>query len=159
MLFLACLCYIAATPKRILITITGFTLAHSLTLVLAALDLVGIPSAPTEAAIALSILFLAREIHFGERRTLTWQYPIAVSSSFGLLHGLAFASALTEDGLPQTHVMAGLFMFNVGVEAGQTIVVLLGLAVVWAGSRLFSLQVMLRGASIANGFVGVAAAY
>ena len=88
LLFVACLIFIAGTGRRILITISGFTLAHSITLTLAALDLVRLPIPPIEAAIALSIVFLAREIALERRDTLTWRYPITVSASFGLLHGI-----------------------------------------------------------------------
>lgn len=94
--------WIAGTWRRILITITGFTLAHSATLILSALNVVRLPIPPVEAAIALSIVFLATEIVRGPRQSLTWRYPIAVSSSFGLLHGFGFAAALNEIGLPQS---------------------------------------------------------
>jgi hypothetical protein len=99
--------------------ITGFTLAHSVSLALSALKLVHVPEPPVEVAIALSILFLAREAAVGRRDSLTWRHPMAVSSAFGLLHGLGFASALMEVGLPQTEVVTGLLFFNVGVELGQ----------------------------------------
>ncbi len=108
LLFIACLIFTAGTWQRILLTITGFTIAHSITLTLAALGLVRIPMAPIEAVIALSIVFLAREIALDRRDTLTWRYPIIVSSSFGLLHGFGFASALSEIGLPQTEIPAAL---------------------------------------------------
>ena len=102
LLFVACLLLIAGHWRRILITVTGFTIAHSLTLALAALDLVRVPVPPVEATIALSIVFLATEIARDRRDTLTWRYPIAVAGSFGLLHGFGFASVLSEIGLPQT---------------------------------------------------------
>ena len=125
LLFVACLLWIAGDLRRILITITGFTLAHSLTLVLAALAWIRLPIAPVEAVIALSVVFLAAEIaHYqrtGEKRGLTWRYPIVVSSSFGLLHGLGFAAVLNEIGLPQTDTITGLIFFNVGVEVGQVL--------------------------------------
>ena len=123
LLFVACLIFIAGTWRRILVTITGFTLAHSVTLTLAGLELVSIPIPPIEATIALSIVFLAREIALDRRDTLTWQHPIAVSASFGLLHGFGFASALSEIGLPQTEIPAALLAFNVGVEIGQVVFV------------------------------------
>jgi hydrogenase/urease accessory protein HupE len=123
LLFVACLVLIAGTWRRILITITGFTIAHSITLTLAALELVYIPVPPVEAVIALSIVFLAREIALDRRDTLTWRYPIAVSASFGLLHGFGFASALADIGLPQTEIPAALLSFNIGVEIGQIVFV------------------------------------
>lgn len=124
LLFVACLILVAGTGRRILITITGFTIAHSITLALAALQVIQIPTAPVEACIALSIVFLATEIVRNRRNTLTWRYPITVSTAFGLLHGFGFASALGEVGLPQTAIPASLLCFNVGVEIGQILFVL-----------------------------------
>jgi len=119
LLFLVCLLFIAGTGKRILLTVTGFTIAHSITLASSALGLVRVPVPPVEAAIALSIVFLAVEIVRGDRNSLTYRYPIAVSSSFGLLHGFGFAAVLGETGLPQTEIPAALLFFNLGVEVGQ----------------------------------------
>lgn len=121
LMFLVCLLWIAGTWQRILITITGFTLSHSVTLILSALHVVRLPIPPVEAAVALSIVFLATEIVKGPRQSFTWRYPIAVSSSFGLLHGFGFAAALSEIGLPQTELVTGLLSFNVGVEIGQVL--------------------------------------
>lgn len=123
LLFLVCLMFIARTWRRILVTVTGFTLAHSVTLVLSALDVVRIPIPPTEAVIALSVLFLAREVCVGERNSLAWRYPVAVSTTFGLLHGLGFAAVLKEVGLPQLELVTGLLCFNIGVEIGQLVFV------------------------------------
>lgn len=119
LLFLLCLLLIAGSWRRVLLTITGFTVAHSLTLIVSALQWVRLPLPPVEAVIALSIIFLATEIVKDNRQTLTWRYPIAVSSSFGLLHGFGFAAALADIGLPQTDVITGLLFFNIGVELGQ----------------------------------------
>lgn len=131
LLFVACLILIAGTWQRILITITGFTVAHSITLTLAALELVRLPVPPVEVMIALSIVFLAREIALDRRDTLTWRYPIVVSSTFGLLHGFGFASALRDIGLPQTEIPAALLAFNVGVEIGQIEFVAAVVGAVW----------------------------
>jgi hydrogenase/urease accessory protein HupE len=136
LLFVACLILIAGTWRRILITITGFTVAHSITLSLAALALVQVPVPPIEAVIALSIVFLAREIASERRDTLTWRYPIAVSSTFGLLHGFGFASALREIGLPQTEIPAALASFNIGVEIGQIVFVSVVIGGVWSVTML-----------------------
>ena len=109
---------------RLLIqTITAFTLAHSITLALSALDLVHIPQAPVEAVIALSIVFLAREYLMVLRGqdSLTARYPWIVAFSFGLLHGFGFAGVLQEIGLPQQDVPLALLTFNLGVEIGQLI--------------------------------------
>lgn len=102
-------------------TITAFTIAHSITLGAATFDLVQLPSAPVEAVIALSIVFLAREyIALKEgKESLTAQAPWIVAFTFGLLHGFGFAGALSEIGFPQKEVPLALFIFNVGVELGQ----------------------------------------
>ena len=104
-----------------MITITGFTLAHSLTLALSTLQIVELPIPPVEAAIALSIVFLAVEIARNDQSSWTYRFPISVSTSFGLLHGFGFAAVLREIGLPQTELPAALLFFNVGVEIGQVI--------------------------------------
>ncbi len=138
LLFVVCLLWIAGSLRRILVTITGFTLAHSVTLALSALKVVQLPVPPVEAVIALSIVFLASEIAKGRRNNLTWRYPIAVSSSFGLLHGFGFAAALAEVGLPQTELLTGLLFFNVGVEIGQVVFAIAAIALVLASERLLS---------------------
>ncbi|MDH3589021.1 MAG: HupE/UreJ family protein [Gammaproteobacteria bacterium] len=123
LLFVACLLWIARTPRKLLITITGFTIAHSLTLALSALELIRLPVPPVEAAIALSVVFLAVEIARGDKSSLTYRYPIVVSCSFGLLHGFGFAAVLRQIGLPQTELPTALLFFNVGVEIGQVLFV------------------------------------
>ena len=136
LLFVACLIFIARTTRRILITITGFTLAHSLTLALSTLQIVELPVPPVEAAIALSIVFLAVEMARNDQSSWTYRFPITVSTSFGLLHGFGFATVLREIGLPQTELPAALLFFNVGVEIGQ-IVFVLGLAGLFILGRRF----------------------
>ena len=128
LLFVACLLFIARTPRRLLITITGFTVAHSITLALSALDLVRIPTPPVEAMIALSVVFMAWEIAKNNHESLTHRFPVAVSASFGLLHGFGFAAVLRGIGLPQTELPTALLFFNVGVEIGQVLFVLALLA-------------------------------
>ena len=123
LLFVACLLFIASTPRRLLVTITGFTVAHSITLALSALDFVRIPTPPVEAAIALSVVFMAWQIVKGDKTSLAYRYPIAVSSSFGLLHGFGFAAVLRDIGLPQTELPTALLFFNIGVEIGQVLFV------------------------------------
>ena len=119
LLFLAGLLYIARKPRRVLITITGFTIAHSLTIFLVALNLVRVSVSAIETIIALSIVFLAYEIVRNDRSTLTWRKPALVAAAFGLAHGAGFAVALSEIGLPQTEKIVALLFFNLGVEAGQ----------------------------------------
>jgi hypothetical protein len=102
-------------------TITAFTAGHSVTLALASLGVVHVPQAPIEAAIALSIYVLAVELLSARqgKRTLTQRAPWAVATGFGLLHGLGFAGALAEVGLPTAEIPLALFSFNVGIELGQ----------------------------------------
>jgi hypothetical protein len=128
LLFLACLLLLARTPRRVVVTVTGFTLAHSLTLAASALDVVRLPSAPTEAVIALSVVLVASELA-RERESLTRRIPVAVSSGFGLLHGFGFAGALREIGLPQTEIPTALLAFNLGVELGQLAFVAVAFAI------------------------------
>ena len=118
--------------RRLLIwTITAFTLAHSLTLALAVFGSWSLPPAPVEAAIALSILLLARECAV-PGATLTRRCPWLVAFGFGLIHGFGFAGALTEIGLPPHQAPLSLIGFNLGVELGQ----LLAIAAAWLISRL-----------------------
>jgi hydrogenase/urease accessory protein HupE len=119
LLFLLCLLWIAGNWRRLLITVTGFTLAHSLTLAASALNVLRPPIPPVEATIALSLVFLGMELMKGAKDSLTWRHPIAVSVSFGLIHGFGFATALRDAGLPQTDVLTGVLFFNLGVEIGQ----------------------------------------
>jgi hydrogenase/urease accessory protein HupE len=121
LLFVLALLLIVSGTRRIVWTITAFTIAHSLTLSLSVLGFIGLPAPPVEACIALSIMFLASEmlkLNRGEK-VISAKKPWLVSFSFGLLHGLGFASALHEVGLPQTQVPAALAFFNAGVELGQ----------------------------------------
>jgi hydrogenase/urease accessory protein HupE len=128
LLFVACLLIVAGIGRRLLITITGFTLAHSVTLALATLDIIRLPIPPVEAVIALSVVFLATEIARGDKQGLTYKYPVAVSISFGLLHGFGFAAVLNEIGLPLSDLPLALLFFNVGVELGQLMFIALLIA-------------------------------
>jgi hydrogenase/urease accessory protein HupE len=119
LLFVTGLLLLAKTGRRIAIAVTGFTLAHSVTLSLSALGIVRLPLPPIEAGIALSILFLAREIARPDADSLARRYPLATSAFFGLFHGFGFAAALREAGLPQSEIATALLFFNAGVEVGQ----------------------------------------
>ena len=131
LLFVLALMLIVSGFKPLLKAVTAFTVAHSITLVLATLGVLHMPPAPTEAIIALSILFLASEIIHQRNGVigLTERFPWLVAFIFGLFHGLGFAGALSEIGVPQHEVPLALFTFNVGVETGQLlfIAVVLGL--------------------------------
>ncbi len=119
--FVFALLLIVSGVRRLLITVTSFTLAHSITLTAATLGMMWVPGPPIEATIALSILFLASELVKVNRgqASMTAQYPWIVAFVFGLLHGFGFAGALSDIGLPQNEVPLALLMFNVGVELGQ----------------------------------------
>jgi len=121
LLFVLALLLITKGARRTIATVTAFTLAHSITLAAATLGFVHVPGPPVEAVIALSIVFVAAEIIHGRRGNpgLTERYPWVVAFTFGLLHGLGFAGALTEVGLPRTSIPTALLFFNVGVEVGQ----------------------------------------
>ena len=126
LLFLLAIMLIITGLGNLLKTITAFTVAHSITLGLAALGFVNVPVAPTEAVISLSIVFLAVEVVRDKmgKKTITRSYPWIVAFIFGLFHGLGFANALFEIGLPQNSIPLALLMFNVGVETGQIIFLL-----------------------------------
>jgi hydrogenase/urease accessory protein HupE len=121
LLFVLALVLLVKGWKRLVGTITAFTIAHSITLVLATLGVVHVPGPAVEACIALSIVFVAAEILRSRagRQGLTERAPWVVAFTFGLLHGLGFAGALTEVGLPQHAIPLALLFFNVGVELGQ----------------------------------------
>ncbi len=140
LLFVLALLLITRGTKRLVLTITAFTVAHSITLALATLGFVQVPSSPVEAVIALSIVFVAAEVIHARRgiEGLTARAPWIVAFTFGLLHGFGFAGALAEIGLPQGRIPLALFFFNVGVEAGQLTFVAAVLAVIalWRRARV-----------------------
>ena len=138
LLFVLGLMFLVSGIWVLIKTITAFTVAHSVTLAAATLGWIGVPEAPVNAAIALSILIVAVEALKERRGEPSWtgRYPWAVAFGFGLLHGFGFASALTDIGLPAENVPAALLFFNLGVEIGQVSFVLLVLALVWSHRRL-----------------------
>ena len=122
LLFVIGLLFLVGFNRRLLWTITAFTAAHSLTLASSALGWLVLRPPPVEAMIALSIVLVAAEaLH--RRQTLARRWPALVALLFGLVHGLGFAGALKEIGLPDNHLTAALFTFNVGVEIGQLLTV------------------------------------
>lgn len=136
LLFVLALLLIVDGWRKLVATVTSFTLAHSVTLAGASLGLVSVPQQPVEAVIALSIVFVCMEIvHWRQGRPgLTRRAPWIVAFAFGLLHGFGFAGALAEIGLPEHAIPSALLFFNVGVEAGQLAFVAASL-LVWAGLR------------------------
>jgi hydrogenase/urease accessory protein HupE len=134
LMFVLSLLFLVGFNRRLVATITAFTAAHSLTLGLSALGWLTLRPPPVEATIALSIMLVAAEaLH--TRPTLSRRWPALVAFLFGLVHGLGFAGALKEIGLPQHHLLAALLTFNVGVEIGQLLVVGVVFAAVRALSR------------------------
>jgi len=121
LLFVLALLLLVRGWRRVVVTVTAFTVAHSITLAAATLGFVHVPQKPVEVTIALSIVFVASEIvHARQGRPgLTERVPWVIAFTFGLLHGFGFASALSEVGLPQNAIPIALLFFNVGVEAGQ----------------------------------------
>lgn len=134
LLFVFGLLLLAGGVRRVLATVTAFTFGHSVTLVAAALELVRVPQGPVEVLIAVTIYLLAVELarHVPDDSTAMRRRPWAMAFTFGLLHGLGFAGALREAGLPQTDVPLALFAFNVGIELGQIAFVLVVEAAAYA---------------------------
>lgn len=122
LLFVLSLLLLVGFRKRLLATVTSFTLAHSLTLAASALGVLTLRPPPVEAVIALSIVLVSAEA-LRHRDTLTRRWPAIVAFVFGLVHGLGFAGALKDIGLPEQHVNIALLSFNLGVEAGQLLVI------------------------------------
>ncbi len=122
LLFVLSLLLLVGFRRRLLATVTSFTLAHSLTLAASALGAITLRSPPVEAAIALSIVLVSAEA-LSNKDTLTQRWPAIVAFIFGLVHGLGFAGALKDIGLPEQHVNIALLSFNLGVEAGQLFVI------------------------------------
>ena len=138
LLFVLALLMVVVGWRRLVGTVTAFTIAHSITLALASLGFVRVPGPPVEAIIALSIVFVAAEIIRGRQGNpgLTARLPWIVAFSFGLLHGFGFAGALSEIGLPQSSIPLALFTFNVGVEIGQLLFIAAIMVVYAIGKRL-----------------------
>lgn len=130
LLFVTGLVLLVGFNRGLIRAITAFTLSHSLTLVLSMLDLIRVPVGPVEVVIALSIVLVVREA-MARRETLTRRWPWLIAFGFGLVHGLGFASALGDIGLPERQELTALLAFNLGVEGGQ----LAALAVIWAAVK------------------------
>ena len=122
LLFVIALLFLVGFQRRLVLTITAFTAAHSITLALSALGWLSLRTPPVEASIALSIMLVAGEA-LRSRHTLARRWPALVAFLFGLVHGLGFAGALREIGLPDNHLLVALLTFNLGVEIGQLLTV------------------------------------
>ncbi|WP_206483305.1 HupE/UreJ family protein [Thalassotalea sp. G2M2-11] len=137
LLFVLCLLVLAGNVRGIALTVTGFTLGHSITLIATSLNWLHFPVALCELLIALSIVFLAVEIAKGDKTSWSYQYPATVATLFGLLHGVGFASVLREIGLPQVELLWGLISFNVGIELGQLVFIVAVVTLIKLLSHLF----------------------
>jgi len=138
LLFILGLLLLAQGWKRLVATVTAFTVAHSITLAAATLGFVSVPRQPVEACIALSVAFVAAEVVRVRRGNpgVAQRWPWLIAFAFGLLHGLGFAGALSEVGLPQTAIPLALAFFNIGVELGQLAFIVVVLAVIALGRKI-----------------------
>jgi hydrogenase/urease accessory protein HupE len=160
LLFVIALVLLLARPWTVIKAATAFTLAHTITLAGTTLGLFGLPQAPVEALIALSIIFLAVEIVKQDPAAprLSERIPWVVAFGFGLIHGFGFAGALREIGLPEGDVPVALLTFNLGVEAGQLIIIAACLAAI-ALLRRFK-PPALRPATLAASYaIGITASF
>jgi hypothetical protein len=139
LLFVLMLLFLIRDWRTLLGAVTAFTVAHSLSLAAASLGLIVVPAPPVEAIVALSIAFLAAELLRppSDQKRLAERYPWSVAFAFGLLHGLGFARALLDVGLPAGDVPLALLAFNLGVEAGQILFIAVVLALGVALARLY----------------------
>lgn len=161
LLFVLALVMIVCGMKSLFLTVTAFTVAHSITLALATLGVAQLPGPPVEAVIALSIVFVAAEIlHLRQGRAgLAVRKPWLVAFAFGLLHGFGFAGALAEVGLPQNAIPLALAFFNVGVEAGQLLFIAVVLLIMWLARLLFSKALLERAPLLVAYGIGGLASY
>ena len=157
-LFVIGLVLFVRSPWMLFKTITAFTVAHSITLALSVLGWVQVQQGPVEAIIALSIVFLARELCQDEtaRSQLTNAAPWLMAFIFGLLHGLGFAGALRDIGLPEDTLWLSLLLFNVGIELGQLIIIAILAVIGWLATRFMDLS---RSVQIGAYAMGIMATY
>jgi hypothetical protein len=151
LLFLLALLLRGGTVFALLKIVTAFTLAHSVTLALAVLDVVSVPERLVESVIALSIAVVAAE-NLLPRRALSARWP--VSFAFGLVHGFGFATALRELAVPRGGLAGSLLGFNLGVEAGQALVVAVVMPLLLLLGRAPAAPVLVRAGSVAILVVG-----
>lgn len=145
-LFVIGLAFLVGGTNALVFAVTAFTFGHSLTLAALALGLATVPEAPVEIGIALTLVYLAVELVAKERKVRSTRSSVAMAFTFGLLHGLGFAGALAETGLPRTHLLLALLTFNVGIEVGQLGVLAVLGVLAWATSKIEPLARVLRAA-------------
>ncbi|HIP20632.1 MAG TPA: HupE/UreJ family protein [Sulfurimonas sp.] len=157
LLFVLALLLLATKMKQLLFAITAFTLSHSITLALSIFSIVSVGVAYIEAMIALSILFLAREL-VSQKESFTKKHIAVVAFIFGLLHGFGFSSALRNIGLPQDEIPLSLLAFNVGIELGQLLFILCAASVLYILRKYTPrLDTILR--KLIPYFIGMCSAY
>lgn len=178
LLFVLCLLLIAGSLPRILISITGFTISHTITLVLASLNLISVPNLFVETLIALSIVVLAAEIFKVRRQlpegsvifipnlnnsgfplSLSWRFPVLVAIGFGFIHGFGFASVLSDLGLPHAMKVTALLFFNIGVELGQFLFIAVVICIALSLSKLITKNNQATIINLGVYLVGVLASY
>ena len=135
LLFVMGLLLLVGWNRRLIYTVTAFTLGHSVTLAMVTFGLFDYPVSLVEFMIALSIYVLAVELARGSAGAL-WRQPWWLAGGFGLLHGMGFAGALADTGLPQSNVPLALLFFNVGIELGQLVFIALLVLLAAIGRRL-----------------------
>lgn len=133
LLFVLGLIFIVVGFKTLIKTITAFTLAHSITLALSVTNTLQLPQSTAEALIALTLIYLALEVGEGKKYTRT---PWVLAFGFGLLHGFGFAGALSEIGFSDSSLLYSLLFFNLGIEAGQLLVIPLFVLIVWLFNQI-----------------------
>ena len=136
---------------NIIKTITAFTIAHSITLGLTVFELISLPQGTTEALIALTIVYLASEINQNKRSTKT---PWIMAFGFGLLHGLGFAGALIDIGIPNNKMLLSLFFFNAGIELAQIALIPIPLLLIFLANKYNSPNTLKIFASYSIGGLG-----
>ncbi len=137
LLFVLALLLLVTNIKVLVQTITAFTVAHSITLGLAILGFLQFSVPYVETMIALSIIFLARELLItSEKKTLSHTHPWIIAFVFGLLHGLGFATVLFDVGLAPEHIVSSLLFFNLGVELGQLMFIAVVLGIIWIFKKI-----------------------
>lgn len=141
LLFVMGLLLLVGWNRRLIYTVTAFTLGHSVTLAMVTLGVFDYPVSLVEFMIALSIFVLAVELARGDMGGRLWRQPWWLAGMFGLLHGMGFAGALAETGLPQSNIPLALLFFNVGIELGQLAFIMLLVVITAIGSRLLGAQI------------------
>lgn len=158
--FVFCLCLMVSGLRQLIWTISAFTLGHSVSMSLSFLKLVTIPVPPIEAIIAASITLVAREAWLSSHDIDHVKLPLAKTLTmvvlFGLIHGLGFASALTNIGVAESERVSALIFFNLGVEVGQVMFIVVVITLLWLLRRLKKIDIFTKTALL---FVGSVASF